>query len=88
MLNEKQVFEIIKDVITEVMPDIDQAQILANNKFTDLGANSVDKIEVVAMSMEKLEVAIPLTKFANIGSIGDLVRVFFEEVSEAESVAN
>jgi polyketide biosynthesis acyl carrier protein len=81
MASEERVFILVKRVIGEVLPDLDQALIASNKSLLELGANSVDRVEVVTTSMERLDLTVPLSKFANVNNIGELVSVLCKELS-------
>ena len=81
MASEERVFILVKGIIGEVLPDLDQALIEPNKSLLELGANSVDRVEVVTTSMERLDLTVPLSKFANVNNIGELVSVLCKELS-------
>lgn len=74
-MSKEQVFETVKKVIMEVLPDLEQSQITIEKSLKDLGANSIDRMEVVAMSMEDLGIKLPLMSFAQVSNIEGLVDV-------------
>lgn len=77
-MSKEQVFEVVKKVILEVLPEVDAAQISMEKNLRELGANSIDRMEVVTMSMEELELKIPLMSFAKVSDIQGLVEVLSE----------
>ena len=88
MAVEERVLILVKEIICEVLPDLDQAQIVPNKSLLELGANSVDRVEVVTMSMERLDLTVPLSKFANANNIGELVGVLCKELSSSLSTGS
>jgi polyketide biosynthesis acyl carrier protein len=81
MASEERVFILVKHVIAEVLPDLDQALIVRGKSLLELGANSVDRVEVVTMCMERLDLTVPLSRFANVNNIGELVSALCKELS-------
>jgi polyketide biosynthesis acyl carrier protein len=81
MASEERVFILVKHVIGEVLPDLDQALIVPSKSLVELGANSVDRVEVVTACMERLDLTVPLSRFANANNIGELVSALCKEVS-------
>lgn len=79
-ITKDEVFEVVKKNILEILPDIEPGMISLDRSLVDLGANSVDRMEVVTLSMEALDVKIPLLSFAKVGNIEGLVAVLFENV--------
>lgn len=88
MAVEERVLILVKEIICEVLPDLDQAQIAPNKSLLELGANSVDRVEVVTMSMERLDLTVPLSKFANVNNIGELVAVLCKALSPSLSTGS
>ena len=88
MAVEERVLILVKEIICEVLPDLDQAQIVPNKSLLELGANSVDRVEVVTMSMERLDLTVPLSKFANVNNIGELVEALCKELSSSLSTGS
>lgn len=74
----EQVYEVVKTVITEVLPNVSPELISMERNLKELGANSIDRMEVVTMSMEKLAIKIPLMSFAQVTNIEGLVNVLTE----------
>ncbi len=77
MLKE-DVYEVVKNVVMEILPDLDPEIISIEKSLKDLGANSIDRMEVVTISMEELGLKIPLMSFANVSNIEGLVNVLVE----------
>ena len=76
-LTQTQVFELVKNNILEILPKTQADLIVPEQSLADLGANSVDRMEIVTLSMEDLGVKIPLMSFARVFNIESLVEVLF-----------
>ncbi len=72
---KEQVYGVVKKAIMEVLPDLNSERISIEKQLKDLGANSIDRMEVVTMSMEELGLKIPLMSFAQVNNIESLVDV-------------
>lgn len=77
-MSKEHVFEVVKNVIVDVLPDVEKEQISIENELKQLGANSIDRMEIVMMSMKALELKIPLLSFAKVSNIEGLVEVLTE----------
>jgi polyketide biosynthesis acyl carrier protein len=77
-MSKEYVFGIVKNTIMEVLPDVKPEMITIDKALKDLGANSIDRMEVVTMSMEELGLKIPLMSFAQVSNIEGLVDVLAE----------
>ncbi len=77
-MTKEQIYEVVKKVIMEILPDLNSDMVSIEKQLKDLGANSIDRMEVVTMSMEELGLKIPLMSFAHVSNIGSLVDVLTE----------
>lgn len=63
----------------EVIPDLEGHDFKASDRLVDLGANSVDRAEIIMMTMEALSLQIPRVALFGAKNIGELVDVFYEK---------
>lgn len=70
-----EVFEIVKGHVREVLPEVAPEAITPEGNLTALGANSVDRMEVVTLSLQSLALDIPLMSFAGVNDLQGLVDV-------------
>lgn len=76
-MTEEDVFEVVKNVTLEVLPFVPPTMIDRNGCLKDLGANSVDRAEIVTQALERLQLNVPLVEFGRIGNIDGLIRVLW-----------
>lgn len=77
---QAEVFEVVKNNILDILPKVQPEMVSIEKSLNDLGANSVDRMEVVTLSMEDLGVKIPLLSFAGVTNIEGLVDVLFNNL--------
>jgi polyketide biosynthesis acyl carrier protein len=80
-MSKDDIFRIIKDNILEIFPDISSEEISMDESLRELGANSVDRMDIVVKTMEAIEVKISLVEIAQAGNIGELVNIFYAKKS-------
>jgi polyketide biosynthesis acyl carrier protein len=73
-MTKAEIFEIVKKNALEIL-DVAPDTVTIGKSLTDLGANSVDRVEIVTMTMEDLGLKIPFMSFAGAGNIEDLVEI-------------
>lgn len=73
--NERRAFDAIKSAASEVLFDLETKEIAITSSLRDLGANSLDRAEILTLTMESLGVERPLVEFANARNIRDLVEL-------------
>jgi polyketide biosynthesis acyl carrier protein len=59
----------------EVLPRLQNHAFLPTDSLKDLGANSVDRSEIIMMTLESLAVRIPLVEMAKARNIGELADI-------------
>jgi polyketide biosynthesis acyl carrier protein len=79
-MNKQEIFQIVINNTLEVLPDLEGHNFQYTDKLVDLGANSIDRAEIVAMTMEALNLQIPRVELAGVKNIGELVEVLHEKM--------
>ena len=80
-MTREQIFETVKANVLTVLPDLNPQSIVVTASLTELGANSVDRVEVVMYSMESLQLKIPLVELHGARNLADLVDLFFARLN-------
>lgn len=75
------VFKIVQNNILEILPKITAEFVTPEKSFNDLGANSVDRIEIITSSISHLGIKIALLSFASVNNIYDLVDILFNNLN-------
>ena len=71
--SQQEIFEVVKQNTIKVLMDVDPSLITLDTSLTELGANSIDRVEVVMYSMEQLGIEVPRTEFRGVRDIRTLV---------------
>jgi polyketide biosynthesis acyl carrier protein len=82
-MNKEEIFGIVVSNVCEVIPDMEDYDFKPSDRLTDLGANSVDRAEIVTMTMEVLELKIPRVELFGAKNIGDLVEILYRKKQSA-----
>jgi polyketide biosynthesis acyl carrier protein len=78
-MDKKNIFEMTVQNILEVLPELSDREIVRNDVLKDLGANSMDRSEIVMMTLESLSLNIALVELAGASNIGELVDLLYEK---------
>jgi polyketide biosynthesis acyl carrier protein len=70
---EKLIFETIKKNLLAVVPEVDPKEVSADRSMAELGCNSIDRAEVVTLTMEDLKVTVPIVELGRVKDIGTLI---------------
>lgn len=74
-MTKEQVFTLVQAKICEILPDVTAEQVTAEVRMRELGANSIDRSEVVTESLADLGIRAPLVKFGGAETVGGLVEL-------------
>lgn len=74
-MTRDDIFSVCREEILAVLPDLDPAQITEDRSMRDLGANSIDRADVVLQVMDRLGVSCQLSELAEVRNIGGLIDV-------------
>ncbi|GEM_PF-511687 len=72
-VTKDQIFEIIRRNLLEILPDLDVASIVPARSMKELGANSVDRMDVLIQTKEELGLKFPLHELASVENLQGLV---------------
>src|SRR5690348_2305558 len=76
-MEKNDIFMIIKEKVSLVMDDIDQNKINQSVSLKELGLNSIDRAEIIMLTLEALQLKSSLVDFAvakNIGELCDIMK--------------
>ncbi len=77
-MEKKEIFEIIVSHICEIIPELENHSFEPGDSLKSLGANSIDRAEILTMTLESLSLHIPLVELASASNIGELVETIHE----------
>ena len=83
MITKEKVLAIVKRHLVDILEDLDESTIDASKSMKELGANSLDIVEVVSSSMRELKVKVPREQLAKLTNIQELVDLLHSEVNKA-----
>ncbi|MER7168819.1 phosphopantetheine-binding protein [Micromonospora sp. NPDC000207] len=74
------VFEVVRDSLLEVVPEVDPDAVTPGRTLADLGCTSIDRAEIVTLSMERLGVVVPITEFRDVNDLDTIVELLGRHV--------
>lgn len=81
-MKQDDIFTILCQHLSEVIPELNQRPITPSDSLKALGANSLDRAEIIMLTMAQLKVKIPLVDFARAENIQGIVEVFQRSVAQ------
>lgn len=67
-----KIINLIKENLIEIIPELEGADILNDENLVNLGANSIDRAELITVTLERLQLDISRVEFATANSIDDI----------------
>jgi acyl carrier protein len=84
MLTREKVLDVVLHHLRETVEELEDVDIDPSRSMKDLGANSLDMVEVVSCSMRELKVKIPRSELNSLENIDQLVDLL-HSTSNAEA---
>jgi polyketide biosynthesis acyl carrier protein len=79
-MNRDTIFSIIVNNTREVIPELVSHTFNDSDQLSELGANSIDRADIVIMTLESLALRIPLVAVAKAGNLGELADLLYEQL--------
>ncbi len=80
-MTQQEIFERVQKVIIEQLDKRPEEITLDASFIDDLGADSLDLVELVMAFEEEFEVSIPESEAEQVRTVGDAVRMLMEKLS-------
>jgi polyketide biosynthesis acyl carrier protein len=77
--------QIVREAISSILPNVPPEKVVTHRSLTDLGADSVDRIEILLTVMSRIGIDEPISNFSNISTIDALVDYLHRGVSSGLS---
>lgn len=74
-MSPQEVLDLIATHTREVVPELDGHSFTSTDSLRELGANSMDRAEIIIMTLEAMSVSVPLTELAGANNIGELATI-------------
>ncbi len=71
--DEYTVLDTLRRHIVAVVPEIDPGQVARDVSMAELGCNSIDRAEVITLTLEELRLDVPVAEFQGLPDLGALV---------------
>ena len=81
-MTREKVQEVVLKNIRNVLIDLAAMDIPTGASLKDLGANSIDRADIVVQCLEDLQLAIPLVELRGPSNISGLVSLLYEKLQE------
>lgn len=90
MVSREHVLQVVKQAMRDTIEEFEglsDADIDPSKSMADLGANSLDIVEVVSTAMRQLKVKVPRSELRNLENIDQLVDLLYKVATEGGSAS-
>ena len=87
MITREQVLNVVKKHIVDTLDDVDPSAIDPTKSMKDIGANSLDIVEIVSCSMRELNVKVPRSELSKLTNITELVDLLCKVANEPKTAS-
>jgi acyl carrier protein len=85
-MERSEILSIVIKHLVDAVDDLDPSQIDTSRSMKELGANSLDIVEVVSRTMRELKIKVPRSELAKLANIDGLVDLLYD-VAHAQARA-
>ncbi len=80
-MEREEIFAVITNHCREVIGTLDNHSFHLNDRMKELGANSIERAEIITLTLESLALDIPRVELSGAETIGDLTEVVYDVLS-------
>jgi acyl carrier protein len=81
-MTKEHIFAVVKKHLMQTVDGLTEDQIDLTRSMKDLGANSLDIVEIVSVSMRELRVKVPRSELSRLTNIGGLVDLLHDVANQ------
>ena len=78
-MSHAQPWTVLQNAITEIFPHLTPQELQGDASLKELGANSIDRAEIIMITLSQLQLKIPMMNFANAKNIRDILSILERE---------
>lgn len=79
-MNKNEIFQIMKETIFEYLPELEAKEIVPTDSLKELGANSIDRMDIIVDTMGKISLKVPMVEFGGLKNIEEIVDVMHSKL--------
>ena len=72
-----EVAAVVHGCIRDILLDLVEAKLASARSLRELGANSIDRVEIASLAMERLRLSFALTDLKSVNTIDGLIDALF-----------
>ena len=76
-MTKEKIWEVLMSSILEILPQCSNYDISKQSSLLEMGANSIDRMEIIALTLEHLNINIPLINVAKAENLDDVINILY-----------
>nr|WP_297933275.1 acyl carrier protein [uncultured Lachnoclostridium sp.] len=81
-MSKEEIFKVITESTVEIIPELEGTDFKMTDRLVDLGCNSIDRADIVSLTLESLDLRIPRVVLGKANNMGELAEVIYEEMQK------
>ena len=77
-VSREAVERVVREVLAVILPSVPADAITGEKHLKDLGADSVDRVEIILMLLDRLQIDEPMSTFSQVPNIDGLITLLHE----------
>jgi polyketide biosynthesis acyl carrier protein len=77
-MTREDAMNVIINNIFDILPELEGTEIQESDSLLALGANSIDRADIIMSTLEDLQVKMPMIAFGEAKNIGEIVTIIVE----------
>jgi len=74
-----KIVAIIRENLVDIMPELEDQEFTNDETFVDLGTNSIDRADIIAMTLEAIDLEVSRIEFVKAKTINELAEIIAEK---------
>jgi len=87
-VEREEIASVVRKYLVEVVGDLKESDLDMSRSTKELGANNLDIVEVVSLTMRELKVKVPRSELNKLSNMNGLVNLLYESLQEKTSKAS
>lgn len=79
-MDKQSVLDLIGHNLCEVIPSLQEHRLSSGDSLADLGANSIDRSEILVLTLAALNLRVPLVEMSGARTIGELAELIHARI--------
>jgi len=69
----------VVESVTEILPAVPADEVIGHRHLKELGADSVDRVEIILTLLDRIGVELPLSRFADLPNLDAVIDLLHQE---------